>query len=107
MGHGMLNLLAAGGSGRVSRRRLLRLGSRAALGLAALRPLLLAEAQAESATPPPRASARRCIYIFLCGGPSQLDLWDPKPDAPDAIRGPFRPIDTNVPGIRFTELIPR
>ena len=53
------------------------------------------------------ATARNCIYIFLCGGPSQLDMWDPKPDAPREIRGPFKPLPTNVPGIHFTDLLPR
>jgi uncharacterized protein (DUF1501 family) len=48
-----------------------------------------------------------CILLFLVGGPSQLDTWDPKPDAPDAIRGPFQPIPTNVPGIWLSENFPR
>lgn len=54
----------------------------------------------------PSGKARHCIFIYLCGGPSQHDLWDPKPDAPEGIRGVFRPIETNVPGIFFTDLIP-
>ena len=53
-----------------------------------------------------RPRATRGIYIFLCGGPSQLDLWDPKPGAPEEIRGAFRPIETSAPGVWFTELIP-
>jgi hypothetical protein len=48
-----------------------------------------------------------CILLFLVGGPSQLDTWDLKPDAPDTIRGPFRPIPTNVPGIQICEHFPR
>src|SRR3954452_16354447 len=48
-----------------------------------------------------------CILLFLVGGPSQLDTWDPKPHAPEEIRGPFRPIDTRVPGIRVSEVFPR
>src|SRR3954467_4193524 len=48
-----------------------------------------------------------CILLFLVGGPSQLDTWDPKPQAPDEIRGPFRPIETKVPGISVTEVFPR
>jgi uncharacterized protein (DUF1501 family) len=48
-----------------------------------------------------------CIFLTLVGGPSQLDTWDPKPDAPAEVRGPFRPIATRIPGIRFTELFPR
>src|SRR2546421_647273 len=48
-----------------------------------------------------------CILLFLVGGPSQLDTWDPKPDAPAEVRSPFKPIDTNVPGVRVTEVFPR
>jgi uncharacterized protein (DUF1501 family) len=47
-----------------------------------------------------------CILLFLVGGPSQLDTWDPKPDAPDTVRGPFRSIRTNVPGVRISENFP-
>jgi len=52
------------------------------------------------------ATARRCINIFLCGGPSQPDLWDLKPHAPSGIRTVFEPIATNVPGIQFGSLLP-
>jgi hypothetical protein len=47
-----------------------------------------------------------CILLFLVGGPSHLDTWDPKPDAPDSVRGPFRPIRTNVSGIDICEHFP-
>jgi hypothetical protein len=47
--------------------------------------------------------AKQCLLLFMWGGPSQLDTFDPKPLAPDAIRGPFKPIATNVPGIDFSE----
>ena len=47
------------------------------------------------------------IQLFLVGGPSQLDTWDMKPDAPSEIRGPYRPIKTNVPGIEISEIFPR
>lgn len=53
------------------------------------------------------ATARRCIYIFLCGGPSQPDLWDLKLDAPAGIRTEFAPLQTCVPGTVFSELIPQ
>jgi hypothetical protein len=53
------------------------------------------------------ASAKSCISIFLCGGPSQPDLWDMKPDAPVGVRSEFRPIQTSVPGTVFGELIPK
>ena len=51
--------------------------------------------------------AKSVIVLFLSGGPSQLDMWDMKPDAPEEIRGTFRPIDTNVPGIQVCEHMPR
>jgi len=47
------------------------------------------------------------IFLMLVGGPSQLDTWDPKPDAPSDVRGPFRPIPTRIPGLQFTELFPK
>jgi hypothetical protein len=50
--------------------------------------------------------ARSCILIFQWGGPSQLDTWDPKPDAPDAVRGPFAAIATRTPGVRLSEHFP-
>ena len=51
--------------------------------------------------------AKQCILLFMWGGPSQLDTFDPKPSAPDTIRGPFKPIATNVAGIELSELFPR
>lgn len=48
-----------------------------------------------------------CIMLFLVGGPSQIDTWDPKPLAPAEIRGPFAPIQTNVPGMQISEIFPR
>lgn len=50
--------------------------------------------------------AKSVILIFNCGGPSHIDLWDPKPHAPDAARGPFKPIQTSVPGMLVSELLP-
>src|SRR6266498_51595 len=51
--------------------------------------------------------AKACIVIFNYGGPSHLDLWDLKPDAPAEIRGEFRPIATRVPGVSISEHLPR
>jgi len=48
-----------------------------------------------------------CIMLFLVGGPSQVDTWDMKPEAPAEIRGPYRPIPTNVSGIQISEVFPR
>ena len=51
--------------------------------------------------------AKNVIFLWLQGGPPQHETFDPKPDAPAEIRGPFKPIATNVPGIHFCELLPR
>ncbi len=51
--------------------------------------------------------AKSCIALFLLGGPPQHETWDPKPDAPDGIRGEFKPIASSVPGIHVVELMPR
>ena len=48
-----------------------------------------------------------CIMLFLLGAPSHIDTWDPKPNAPAEIRGPYKPIATKVPGIRITEIFPK
>jgi len=53
------------------------------------------------------AAEKSCIFILLCGGPSHLDTWDLKPEAPAEIRGPYKPIATAVPGMRLSELHPR
>lgn len=50
------------------------------------------------------ASEKSCIFILLCGGPSHIDTWDMKPEAPTSIRGPYRPIATKVPGMRINEM---
>ena len=50
---------------------------------------------------------RAVIFLMMVGGPSQLETWDPKPDAPSDVRGPFRSIATTVPGVRVNEYLPR
>lgn len=55
----------------------------------------------------PRATAKHCILLWLDGGPSHLDLFDPKPDASPEVRGPMGSIETAVPGIYLSELLPR
>lgn len=90
-------------SGQFSRRQLLQIGGVSALGLG--RPQLL---QARAPAPGGgKRSERSCIFICLYGGPSQIDLWDMKPDAPVEIRGPYRPIATATPGLQITDLMPR
>jgi hypothetical protein len=66
-----------------------------------------ARAEAEAGQGGSFGRARSCILVYLFGGPSHLDIWDLKPDAPDGIRGEFRPIATNVPGLSITEHLPR
>ncbi len=84
----------------ISRRHLLTVGSAGMMAGLTLPRLL----QAEDAAPPKRsAKATSCIFLFLEGGPPQQDMWDPKPDAPAEIRGPFNPISTKTPGVIFTE----
>src|SRR5581483_9377018 len=53
----------------------------------------------------PRPKA--CILLWMAGGPSHIDTWDPKPDAPANIRGEFKTIDTSVPGVRISEHFPK
>jgi hypothetical protein len=60
-----------------------------------------------AAQPQASGKAHSVILIFNCGAPSHIDLWDPKPDAPAAVRGEFQPIATNVAGIQVSELLPR
>jgi uncharacterized protein (DUF1501 family) len=50
------------------------------------------------------ASEKSCIFVLLCGGPSHIDTWDMKPDAPSSYRGPYQPIATKVPGMRINEM---
>jgi hypothetical protein len=88
---------------RISRRELLEIGGISLWGLNLPR-LLSAETRPSPARLAPRADS--CILIFLNGGPSHLDMWDMKPDAPAEVRGEFKPIATTVPGIQLSELLP-
>ena len=103
----MLNILgrksrrAAGACDNVSRRGFLTVGGMAMGGLS-LPQVLRAEDEANTGS-----NHKGIINIYLPGGPSHIDLWDQKPDAPVEIRGEFNPIETNVPGIRICELFPR
>lgn len=63
---------------------------------------------AKAAAPAPVGDSDvNCIMLFLVGGPSHIDTWDPKPNAPEEIRGPFKTIQTNAPGVRITEIFPK
>ena len=89
-------------SDNMTRRDFLHTGSLAMLGLSM--PQLLA-LKAEGAVKEDKDI--NCIMLFLLGGPSQLDTWDMKPDAPSEIRGPYKPIRTNADGIYISEIFPR
>src|SRR5262245_32997466 len=88
----------------VSRRRLLQIGGLGCLGLN-LSGLFRAQAQASQASPAARIQS--CILLYYYGGPSHLDTWDLKPNAPVEVRGEFQSIATNVPGLRVSEHLPR
>lgn len=93
---------------------LLRVGSRRwflQTGLAGLAGLTLADTlrlQAAAGASVSRQRDPRAVILFwLSGGPSHIDTWDPKPEAPAEIRGPYRTLPTSVPGIRVCEHLPR
>ena len=86
----------------ISRRGFLTIGGMAAVGGISL-PLAM-RAKAEEAS---QSNHKAIINVFLPGGPSHIDLWDPKPEAPSEIRGEFKAIQTNVPGIQICELFPK
>jgi len=85
----------------VNRREWLRIGGLSLLGLSSAG---LEQLRAEGPHP---QRAKSCIFIFLFGGPSHIDLWDMKPDAPVEVRGEFKPVSTNVPGIHLCEHLPK
>jgi hypothetical protein len=103
----------------ITRRELLRVGGSAIFGLS-LAGLLKLQQQA-AATPPTNqpvtsgntnhgpgfGRAKSVILLYLQGGPSHLDLWDPKDNVPDRVRSVFRPIATRTTGVQVTELMPR
>jgi len=100
-----------------SRRELLRVGGCGLLGISLAQLLQLQAAAKESASHDPTrgevshgsgwGKAKSVILIFLQGGPSHIDIWDPKPDQPRDIKGDFKPINTAVPGIQVSEVMPK
>jgi hypothetical protein len=93
----------------ISRREVLRVGGLSMLGLSLPRLLAARETAPLGVLPTDKTfgKAKSVIYLWLAGGPPQHETFDPKPDAPLEVRGPFKPISTNVPGIQFCELLPR
>jgi Protein of unknown function (DUF1501) len=92
-------------NGCLSRRDWLRLSTVGSLGLAA-RASAIGNDQPASRLPG-FGRAKSVVLVFANGGQSQIDMWDPKPNAPLDVRGAFRPISTSVPGVQFTEHMPR
>src|SRR5262245_1391138 len=88
----------------VSRRELLQIGAAGLFGVSL--PQML-RASAERSSPEQDATADNLIIVFLNGGPSHLDMWDMKPDAPAEVRGEFKPIASSVPGLSVSEYLPR
>jgi hypothetical protein len=92
-----------------TRRDVLRVGGSAMLGagLGSLMKLQTASANETAGGGAGWGKAKNVILIFLQGGPSHLDLWDPKENVPDNVRSPFKSISTKLPGVKFTEVLPR
>src|SRR5579862_8754449 len=95
----------------ITRRDLIRVGGSAILGCTLGSLLSLrARAETEAGTTkggPGWGKAKSVVMVYLQGGPSHLDLWDPKENVPDKIRSSFKPIKTKIPGINFTEILPK
>ena len=91
----------------MTRRDVLRVGGSGMLGLT-LGGMLELQAQAKETKGggPGWGKAKSVILLYLQGGPSHLDLWDPKPNAPTNVKSVFKPIKTKIPGVNFTELLP-
>lgn len=109
----MLRIIGAPGrdtcdQGRVSRRDVMRIGMSSMMGISL--PMLLAR-DAAGAIPrldrPGWGRAKSMIMVYLQGGPSHIDLWDPKENVPDNVKSVFAPISTKIPGIKYTENLPR
>ncbi|HUR52535.1 MAG TPA: DUF1501 domain-containing protein [Gemmataceae bacterium] len=105
----MLVIPGAAGSNdcdRVTRRDLLRVGGSGVLGVTLGQMFGLQTATAKG-TGPGFGKANSVIFVYLQGGPSHLDLWDPKENVPDNVKSVFKPISTKLPGTQVTELLPK
>ena len=94
----MLTLVDGVSTVHCKRREFLRVGA----GIAATG-LVLPDRSLSAGTAEAVGGSKSCILVYLLGGPPHQDMFDLKPDAPAEIRGPFQPIDTNVPGVRICE----
>ncbi|HMC65790.1 MAG TPA: DUF1501 domain-containing protein [Gemmataceae bacterium] len=91
----------------IERRQFLQIGGLGALGLNLAGLFRASEALAAPSAAASAARIKACIFIFYYGGPSHLDTYDLKPDAPAEVRGEFKSIATTVPGLRICEHLPR
>jgi hypothetical protein len=91
----------------ITRRELLRVGGSAIFGFSLANVLGWQKAHANPGSSPGFGKAKSVILVYLQGGPSHLDLWDPKDNVPDNIRSVFKAIDTKLPGVKVTELMPK
>ncbi|HVW37328.1 MAG TPA: DUF1501 domain-containing protein, partial [Pirellulales bacterium] len=96
--------LSERGGRQFTRRELLRAGGLSFLGLSAAELARLRAAASDSSGAKRRHHS--CVFVFLFGGPSHIDLWDMKPQAPAEIRGEFKPIATKTPGLELCEHLP-
>lgn len=97
---------------RISRREMMRIGGLSAGGLTLSQlinvgPAQGKELQVNGVIRPSGGRAKSCIVMFMLGGPPQHSTWDPKPEAPKEVRGQIDSIETAIPGIRFSELMPK
>jgi uncharacterized protein (DUF1501 family) len=104
----MLTLRAHGGRlcDGLSRRTMLQAGSLGAVGLSLPHWAQSLAVASQSSTRTGAGRAKACIVLFLMGGAPQHSTFDPKPDAPEEVRGAFGPVATSVPGTQFCELLP-
>lgn len=93
----------------VTRRELLRVGGSAAFGVSLANMFEWQQATAEEGKYGGVGfnKAKSVILLYLQGGPTHLDLWDPKSNVPDNVRSVFKPIETKLPGVQFTEVLPK
>ena len=101
----MVNGLPKRSCAGVSRRELLQIGGNGLLGLSL--PRVLQAQEASQALALGGGRAKSVIFLFLFGGPSQLETFDMKPEAPQEIRGPFKPIASRTPGLLISEHLER
>jgi len=90
-----------------TRRDILRVGASGMLGMSLGGMLELQAGQAKHHGGPGWGKAKSIIMVYLQGGPSHIDLWDPKENVPENVQSVFNPISTKIPGVKFTELLPK